>query len=1163
MKPEIINIIPKEHWSIIQLLEFVKKKFVKQTIETIKQNINIGSTYYTYYCAFKNIQCLLRGRDKQFDLVINNLKNASETNFNTIIINNLLENYGHYLFNSYYYVLSEDAEFLIPIVPGMENLNLSRTDFDKKYYEVFQFIINKQLPWRIYGENNSKLFDNIITYSRQKLPLRGGITAHYLYKVIQGKFNKDESYIIHNFLGSLSILHKREDFLAGNVSAIICPLIMDFENDKTVIPASNVIGAFVLTSIVNDAFEDGHKNSLENLFKQVDISKDFLLGLKPNIKYSSANIKTAVYDERKRFLTLDQKTKDTMKQILQSEFCKKSLMLSVSFSDFDQNHNSTDLFFRALGINFENLREELKSLFPATPNLNPKFVSKEGSKQFIDFKKYKNHCEEINNIFSFAKEMEVFTIHKVSEAFKVIVPEFYNENLLISSHIKEINIDSSEYKLFMICDDKNSIEQAEELVSTFKELVYNDSVENPIELPDGENPQFIELEDYWINNYDELWQGNNEINKNPIIINVVKALRPFKFRALFLLKSDKIYLPKNFRELDSTLNTFAGFWYLQNICKVFNQPDYIKLDRFKGESSLDFIPYFEEKPDDFKIIMDKIKVGSDKDEYKKQIKRALNFYGIDPVSFIKAIDRVNDQEANTPDIIFSSIYREYLGEKLKNTNDKSIQKSYKRIFNGEFDQILVNKSADHFTIDFYKNNKKITVEFDEIESYKNELLLFGKEDIKKANLMSHFQHKLTKCCHHNDLKKCANDVVCYYNYVTLGAEEDPFCKDLNNLVTVPNEENTKGIYYSSSANNDMLCDLANDIAFVLEQKNQELLKKEKALKKAWAHTIGNNLRYLGGIANWSKKQIDLILNKNNDDALTNNLFRISKWVHRLERESNLLYGSNEAMYRFEREEIIFNKEENGKYKLESACTIAFFRVFLSYLLKVSDDKKPEYQDYLLPYCGYNPELKSEYEKELRNIEDSEGNLELAKSISTYYRDKIKNYQNYFSLSEQSYSQFVDRCTVLIEKIIDKTENITLNDLVSFLTTPIVNNLKIFDEVNIQIDESFKTNNSVSWSFMGFLFQELWSNTIKYSSPNSNGQRVVTFIIESGEGRDSFLFNNSTKLLFKETDAEDTFGLVSIEMYIAALLGIKKKEELPIHIYSRDNMFVINAIRSYE
>ncbi len=1183
MRIKTIKVIPKEHWSVISFLEMISKSYIKPKIESIKKEIEAKPKLREYYfSAFQNINCILNQTNEQFSWTISKIQNSLETN-KTKNFMQLIDDYGHYLFNSYYYVFSDDNEYLTPIVPGLENLNISFTDFETEFKFILQDIFDKKLPWRIYGKDDQDLYSNVLTYARQILPLKGGITPHYIKKIISGEYDYVKllrPYLVNNFLGSLSILHKREDYNAGNVSAIIYPLIRVGDDFTTVNENNireNLIGAFVLTSIIPNVFTDD-VDQLETILNCDSVDKELLLGLKPHIKYSAKNIKTAVYDEKNRFPINKEKVRKAASRIVEAEYCKNSLLFSLTVS-CKESIKIPDEKFRSVTIHFENLRREFESIFPTSPNLNPKYVSSHNNQNNINYELFNNHCKVINNVFSSSSNLinEKYAL-SILKAFKVILPEVSNNLSQIKSYYSEINL-NEKYKISIFSDNSISTSILEELRKNFNSICEREE----FELPDGENPQLIMIKDMWIRDYAIIKSGNYSKEKD--FFNIFNLLANFKFRSIFLLKKEEVFLPRPDsipKEFHDLIYTFAGFWLLQNICKIFTTPDFIKLKRFEGgESHLDYISYFGYDSTYIQSIVNSIKELSQNSEINnesllaKSVVRALNFYGIGLGNFLKAIENVKKTDnkylvTKNENTVFSSFYREYLREELGNTSESE---SFLRIFNGKILGLSIDYKNDSDQSSYLRDYKRgvnivlnirphkgtnIIISFEAIESYQNMLLLFEKDTIIDAQNKIQFNVELTPCLFANNFSDCAKQILCYYNYISVGNELSPFpnSDELKDLVNGKIFHTTK---QSSLSNLELLCELTKDLAFEEEKKNEDLLKKERELKKAWAHTIGNNLRYLSGLSNWSNKQLNYLINSNSEISSNPSILKISKWIDKLERESNLLYDSNEALYRFEREDIIYDKDIGGQYSLESPCVNAFFRVFLSYIYKI-EDGKPEFKDYLIPYCGFDLNEFTDRKHYVIGLEDLYGNLEIAKLENPEEKATIEKFLMEQSKLDFTFTKLINSCSDKIESLFEKEDKLTLEHLVNFLIDPIIDNISLFESVEIKIDPSFRTNNYVAWSVIGFMFQEIWSNVIKYSGKDDFGKRSFKLIIDSNERENSFYLENTTNNVDETFSSKRTSGQYAIKMYIPSLLGAKKVEDLKVDTFFENKKFYIKAKR---
>jgi hypothetical protein len=381
-------------WAVIALLQRISHDVVRRKIEDWKAQVaqrspdaeslsrNLAAGFlFTWWPYGSPMKSTVR---EELKAISEGKKRGSE------VLLAMLEENGHLLFNSYYYVLTQafGDDSLVPVVPGRVISSLPQMQ------NIDRFITRSCLPFHL---NQGYLS----TYSTLVLPLRGGLTPNFCELYERGQEGKILQVPL--FLGDLSILLKREDYVHRHLSALICALD-DCADEK--ISSRRCVGAYVLTSSVPYGFNEEDSIRLRGVIEKAWEAAP-LRSLHDNLRRASRGIQSCISSP----ILSDRDSQAVwgtifppLHKALAHEVNHGGIALRINFYD------DTEAVVHAAALNFEGISRALRSIFPSGPWLNPSLVSPhggQGESPIIELSELLRLCRSLDEATSLSSNPNV------------------------------------------------------------------------------------------------------------------------------------------------------------------------------------------------------------------------------------------------------------------------------------------------------------------------------------------------------------------------------------------------------------------------------------------------------------------------------------------------------------------------------------------------------------------------------------------------------------------------------------------------------------------------------------------------------------------------------------------------------------------------------------
>lgn len=279
------------------------------------------------------------------------------------------------------------------------------------------------------------------------------------------------------------------------------------------------------------------------------------------------------------------------------------------------------------------------------------------------------------------------------------------------------------------------------------------------------------------------------------------------------------------------------------------------------------------------------------------------------------------------------------------------------------------------------------------------------------------------------------------------------------------------------------------------------LNTSKSLQKAWAHSLGNELRTIWGLSESVKMQSDKfrgILEKHDYDILD---FR-SKLI-RLDLFSQDLYERNRALFRLDDSDSYFVINKEGKFSLKKIILTCLAKSLYTFFIRAKHGE--ERYDYILQdIFDVNLERIEMLNEEVLSLTDSRysGKIDKTKFFKrkkeiSYELDKIskkkQKIQSYIKETEDLLIHILQFSNPNDDKFLE-LENLLYSFLMREIKFDLNETYRLFDSFEINISENYKTDSELASHLANVFMMEVLSNILKYTKTYNNKRFVK---IEAG------------------------------------------------------------------
>jgi signal transduction histidine kinase len=609
LNPRAEDLFSPHDWAVVEFLERVSHRLIRKKVqhwrdqcahapdEVLRHNL----TQAFRYIALVRDDQFLRTNEREFR---EKLRQAER--LPSAALQRALGQYGHLLFNSYQYAIVRafGASSLVPMIPGY--------GFDRHgvpHAMIQAFFSRQGLPYYLNP-------DFLATYESQLLPCSAGLTPYHVTLFELGHVQRVTG--VPNFLGDLSILHKREDFVQGHLSALVAVLGPDEAHD---VLKPKALGAYVLTCVVPDAFSEVDLWRLNQIVDGV-----LKLGMLPALQrqqqwvasrgtrasvFLPASLASPGHDLAEAGRELEQH----LKRRVPSELETGLLALAANFGSGEETITSA-------AVNLDGIYRLLKALFPTGPWLAPSLVCESGAEYVnaaesqipLNTARLRLLCSKLVSVFesggtdsgaSAALFAEFPLFRNLIEA---IFPELIQEPGFVepSSLIRVWHSDamSPEYALLTIgrIGPDGDAPHLSERLSNIARLA---SVAARLaSMPEGENRIFADVERSWIRDYSTNPTTHGKVDLDDVIAQAEQFLRASTFlkanrsselvksvrdamlaeihavlarpdgvRALLLVKKRTLFIPDSDGWADEEFSrrylAYASFWLFERLSQIF------------------------------------------------------------------------------------------------------------------------------------------------------------------------------------------------------------------------------------------------------------------------------------------------------------------------------------------------------------------------------------------------------------------------------------------------------------------------------------------------------------------------------------------------------------------------------------------------------------------
>ncbi len=1082
----------------------------------------------------------------------------------------LLATKGYLLFNSYYYVVMEafGEKNLVPLSPGFDPTKNNQEHFHK----ALRHFDNLQLPFRLYNREEYAL-----SYSSQLLPFKGGVSPHYVHtRMLSADRNGEtRAHNIKDFLGDLGLLHKREDFIQGHLTALIEVVRSDpsFGGENAI---DGVLGAYVLTCIIPDAFDQIDEETLveivrdqQNLGAISDLSQ--VRGKAGEGIWPNPNADKTDFAEEKRIL---EAINDKLRCLISQDTENSFLGVRAQFkTDADKG------LISPYAINVEGLYRVIPMLFPSGPWLDRSLVCMDPGEPFpIELDRMESYCGLLKELIlrkqiSVTQDLTNFGL--LWQVFHMLLPELQYDPANPVGFAKQLtrclvsvpfaaNKEES-YTLFIV---KKPGASEVELNRECLEKI-SDAIAHKDRLPDGENPEFLAAQKDWIGWQNHTWKEQlQEPHVSPETIStglsdVIKKImdQGDDIRALWLVKERVTYLPIEFsttnripEDFCRTYLSFPSLWLFEKVNHILSEDNGLCLVSFGGEQGKRLHRYGYVNRLENGTAKVHITVGNNTSE-NVNLARALTFLGVRIANWQRD-DRcqstkisVSSEQAGKSGLTLSEGYKEYIKVLLRNIEANKLE-SIVRIFGERVGMIVVDNTSpiDHQIFLKGQSNGPISVQWRPVPTVQLELCCLNGHSILDAwRLEERWMNK--EAPHDNATVSSGSfvlpdDCTFYYEKPYSGAAVKKLPAVSEALRAVAQEVNAGKI------KRDIL-------------RHKEAVDTQKRLKKGWAHAMGNNLKFIRGLSELaSERMVTLSTIKN---GLNNTLFEeIELIIKKVIHETEETFENNRALFRSESEDAVFERHEQGTYSLKNACYNAL-RTILYGTLRGYWASEYKFDFVVKKYVfKIDPEDMIKKNADLVGFQRKKSLGEPLSATESEHMKKLEEETRSYIEKLSYYDSFMRNTLQEIESMLFGPEEIQENKIINLLSEPQEDqgSIKWFDNIKITIGDGFMTKNVVAWRCAVICFQEIWSNIFKYTTQDLNGNRNVNIRISCEENHAEFICENSYVNGSPFINKDGHFGLELINDLLPGILGYsrEKGQNVKVTYVDSNGLFRIKFVR---
>nr|VFJ51070.1 MAG: hypothetical protein BECKFW1821B_GA0114236_100824 [Candidatus Kentron sp. FW] len=586
-------------WALVTLLQSVRSSLVDRKLtefasrlEEIEKSLSVGNRLtdnHEHTTLVHNLSTALLWKGHLSDeenqkisgFFVQSSLNRKITGVEIGELRNILNNKGHNIFNSYYYVSS--ASFggqgewsLIPIVPGR---SLQVIDIPMGPTESFDnYVKALGLPFNLSKEHE-------ITYSSIVLPSYSGVTPHICDLKLSKKITAPA--MIDSFLADLAIIAKYEDYVQGHLSAIVAPIIKNNE----------CLGAFVLTCAIPNMFSvsDSETKILGEVIDYwekapvIDLHNAqtrTTLGIKPDHAWLEAEESGIYLDD------IDNEIRNLLR-----DYAKDGVLaIKGRVSDC-----------RFSGINEEALGLLLKSLLANGPNRAPRFIGRPGNGDnsssgtyIVETKKLKGLCRHIDiatggssDSVKIRQSCEVLFDDNVKNFLEIILPkkERNTAAIWLDSDVV-VRSKKGAFRIVVFLAKEASVSERQKVSDSVENLhlALNETLGEQA-LPGVMNEKIAALNLWWLRRSRGLSQ-TEEIREQAgsLITKVSEIIEVPRVKGIMLFLDEELYIPRI--ETSGVAQSFwdryfssPSFWLFEGLCHLMSLNE-VPLELFGDDKGL-------------------------------------------------------------------------------------------------------------------------------------------------------------------------------------------------------------------------------------------------------------------------------------------------------------------------------------------------------------------------------------------------------------------------------------------------------------------------------------------------------------------------------------------------------------------------------------------------